>query len=118
MGLESDIVGVLLLKGVILMATLLRKPEVLSRLGISKSTLTRWVASGFSPPPVQIGQGRLVGMSRRGSFFGEQTTKNARRWGMIHDFQESLRKSQNPLTSNFGRSVIKTSLASCYSQAG
>jgi prophage regulatory protein len=42
------------------MSSLLRKPEVLSRLGISKSTLTRWVASGLFPPPVQIGP-RAVG---------------------------------------------------------
>ena len=42
------------------MSSLLRKPEVLSRLGISKSTLTRWVAIGFFPPPVQIGP-RAVG---------------------------------------------------------
>jgi len=42
------------------MSTLLRKPEVLSRLGISKSTLTRWVENGTFPPPVQIGP-RAVG---------------------------------------------------------
>ena len=42
------------------MSTLLRRIEVIKRLGISKSTLTRWVASGLFPPPVQIGP-RAVG---------------------------------------------------------
>ena len=42
------------------MSTLLRRIEVIKRLGVSKSTLTRWVASGLFPPPVQIGP-RAVG---------------------------------------------------------
>ncbi|WP_448380911.1 helix-turn-helix transcriptional regulator [Gloeomargarita sp.] len=42
------------------MQTLVRKPEVLNRLGISRSTLTRWIRCGVFPPPVQIGP-RAVG---------------------------------------------------------
>ena len=33
---------------------------MIKRLGISKATLTRWIATGFFPPPVQIGP-RVVG---------------------------------------------------------
>jgi len=42
------------------MSNLVRRPEVLNRLGISKSTLTRWILSGIFPRPIQIGP-RAVG---------------------------------------------------------
>ncbi|WP_084111429.1 helix-turn-helix transcriptional regulator [Gloeomargarita lithophora] len=37
------------------MSSVLRRCEVLKRLGISKSTLQRWVEAGHFPRPMQIG---------------------------------------------------------------
>lgn len=34
---------------------LLRKPDVLARVPISKSSLDRWVAAGLFPTPVKVG---------------------------------------------------------------
>ena len=34
---------------------ILREPEVLERVGISRSTLYRWIKSGDFPEPVQLG---------------------------------------------------------------
>ena len=34
---------------------LLRAPQILERLSISRSTLHRWVREGRFPPPVQLG---------------------------------------------------------------
>jgi prophage regulatory protein len=41
---------------------LIRQPEVLRRVGISKSTLWAWVGAGMFPPPVKLGP-RAVGWS-------------------------------------------------------
>ena len=41
----------------------LRAPEVVSEIGVSKATLYRWVRSGQFPPPIKLG-GHSVGWLR------------------------------------------------------
>ncbi|APB32801.1 hypothetical protein GlitD10_0489 [Gloeomargarita lithophora Alchichica-D10] len=54
-GCIHAIVRLLLPTGGNFMSSVLRRCEVLKRLGISKSTLQRWVEAGHFPRPMQIG---------------------------------------------------------------